>query len=73
MVIPCANDGSASHTIVVVHDINFKATRSHAMKLCRESLDLICGLCGMGDIEMALHFERPVKTKKRYARPKKNW
>jgi hypothetical protein len=68
LVIPHANDGSASHPVVVVDDIIFNATQSHAMKLCRESLHQICGKCGIDDIEMALHFERPTKMKKKYAR-----
>jgi hypothetical protein len=74
LVIPRANDGSASHAVVVVDDIIFDATQIWAIKLCKEGLDWICGECGMGDIEMALRFERPVKTKKKYARTmKRNW
>ena len=74
LVIPRANDGSASHAVVVVDDIIFDATQICAIKLCKEGLDWICGECGMGDIEMALRFERPVKTKKKYARTmKRNW
>jgi hypothetical protein len=43
MVIPRANDGSASHAVVVVDDIIFDATQSHAMKLSRDSFEWICG------------------------------
>jgi hypothetical protein len=39
MVIPRANDGSASHAVVVVDDLIFDATQSHAIKLCRESFE----------------------------------
>jgi hypothetical protein len=39
VVIPCAHEGSASHAVVVVNDIIFDATQSHAMKLCKESSD----------------------------------
>jgi hypothetical protein len=74
LVIPRANDGSASHAVFVVDDIIFDATQSHAMKLCKESFDWICGKGGIGDIERALRFEMPHQTKKRYARAMtKNW
>jgi len=74
VIIPRGNDGSASHAVVVVDDIIFDATQSYALKLSRESLDWICGACGMGDIATALRFERPVKTKERYTRTiQKNW
>jgi hypothetical protein len=43
MVIRRANDGSASHAVVVVDDIILDATQSHAMKLSRESFEWICG------------------------------
>jgi hypothetical protein len=74
VVIPHANDGSASHAVVVVDDIIFDATQSHAMKLCKGSFDWICGKGGIGAIERALRFEMPHQTKKRYARTMtKNW
>jgi hypothetical protein len=58
----------------VVDDIIFDATQSHAMKLCRENLEWICGKHGMGEIKRALRFEKPDKTEKRYARTMvKNW
>jgi hypothetical protein len=69
LVIPCGNDGSVSHNVVVMDDIIFSnATQSNAMKLCRESLDWIYGKCSIGGIKMAVYFERPVKMKKKYAR-----
>jgi hypothetical protein len=43
MVIPRANDGSAGHAVVVVDDIIFDATLSHAMESCRESFEWISG------------------------------
>jgi hypothetical protein len=46
----------------------------HAMKLCRESFEWICGKHGVGGIEMALRFDKPDKTEKRYTRTMlKNW
>jgi hypothetical protein len=74
MVIPRTNDGSAGHAVAVVDDIIFDATQSHAMKLSRKSFEWICGKHGVGGIERALRFEKPYKTKKRYARTMaKNW
>jgi hypothetical protein len=68
VIITRANDGSASDAVVEVDDIIFDATRSHAMQLCKESFDWICGKGGIGDIERAPRFERPHQTKKRDAR-----
>jgi hypothetical protein len=48
MVIQRTNDGSASHAVVVVDDIIFDATQSHAMKLCQETFEWICGKNGVG-------------------------
>jgi len=74
MVIPRSNDGAASHAIAVVDDIIFDATQSHALKLNRGSLDWICGKLGIGEIDMALRFQAPFKTKQRYTRSmNKNW
>jgi hypothetical protein len=74
MVILRANDGSASHALVVVDALIFDATQSHAMKLCRDSFEWICGKYGVGGIERALRFEKPDKTERRYARTMaKNW
>jgi hypothetical protein len=74
LVILRANDGSASHAVVVVDDFIFDATQSHAMRLCRESFEWICWKHGVGGIERALCFEKPDKTERRYARTMaKNW
>jgi hypothetical protein len=74
MVISRGNDGSASHAVVVVDDINFDAILSHAMKLCRESFEWIRGKDGVGGIERALRFDEPDKTEKIYTRTMlKNW
>ncbi len=74
MVIPRANDGSASHAVVVVDDIIFDATQSYALKLCQESFEWICGKDGVGGIERAVRFKKPEKTEKRYGRTmRKNW
>jgi hypothetical protein len=48
MVIQRTNDGSASHAVVVVDDIIFDATQSHALKLCQETFEWICGKNGVG-------------------------
>jgi hypothetical protein len=61
MVIPRANDGSASHAVVVVDDIIFDATQSYALKLCQESFEWICGKDGVGGIERAVRFKKPWK------------
>jgi len=74
VVIPRGNDGSSSHAFVVVDDLIFDATQLCAMKLCRQSLDWICGKNGIGSIELAIRFLQPSNTKKRYARTvKKHW
>jgi hypothetical protein len=54
ITIPRANDGSASHAVVVVDGIIFDATQSHAMQLCQKSFEWICGKNGVGGIERAL-------------------
>jgi hypothetical protein len=64
MVIPRANDRSASHAVVVVDDIIFDATQSHAMELSRESFEWICGKHGVEGIERALHFEKPTRQRR---------
>jgi hypothetical protein len=68
VVIPRVNDGSASHAVVVVDNIIFDATQSHAMKVCKGSFNWIYAKGGIGAIERALRFEMPHQTKKRYAR-----
>jgi hypothetical protein len=74
MIIPRANDGLASHTVIVVDDIIFDATQCHGINLCRESFEWICGKNGVGGIERALPFKKPDKIEKRYARTMaKNW
>jgi hypothetical protein len=44
------------------------------MKLCRESLDWICGENGMASINIALHFNQSIGTKELLQHKQKtNW
>jgi pyrimidine operon attenuation protein/uracil phosphoribosyltransferase len=74
VVIPHGNDGSNNHAIVVVDDIIFDTTQVYALRLCRESLDWICGEKGMASIDIAIRFNRGHRTKRKLEREKqKNW
>ena len=65
VVVPYGKDGSNNHTIVVINDLIFDSTQAFAMKLCRESLDWICGDMGFDVIDVALRFNRSHGTKKK--------
>ena len=52
LVIPSGNDGSTGHAVCVVDDLIFDSTQENVLKLCRESLDWICGKKGCKDIYM---------------------
>jgi hypothetical protein len=68
------NDGSNNHAFVVVDDLIFDCTQTHAMKLCRESLDWICGENGIASINIALRFNQSFGTKERLPHKEKtNW
>jgi hypothetical protein len=54
VVIPFGRDGSKSHSFV---DLIFDSTQPSALKLCRGSLDWICGNDGMGLIDVAMRFK----------------
>ena len=57
IVVPYGNDGSTNHAfVIVIDDIIFDSTQVVAMKLCRESLDWICGPSGMAKIAVAIRF-----------------
>ena len=61
LVIPFRNDGSTGHAICVVDDLIFDSTQENALKLCRESLDWICGKHGCKDIYYAIRFHQPTE------------
>ncbi|WP_288992857.1 hypothetical protein, partial [uncultured Marinobacter sp.] len=58
-------DGANNHSFVVVDDLIFDSTQSCALKLCRESLDWICGEGGIASIDVALRFNRGYRTKEK--------
>ena len=66
LVIPYGNDGSNNHAIVVIDDLIFDSTQPYAMKLCRESLDWICGEGGVASINIAMRFNRNFGTKVKF-------
>ena len=74
LVIPYGKDGSNNHSFVVVDDLIFDSTQTHALKLCQKSFDWICGDDGMGSINVALRFNASYGTKERLQHEqKKNW
>jgi hypothetical protein len=75
VVIPFKRDGSNNHFFVVVDDLIFDSTQACAMKLCRGSLDWICGNKGMGSIDVAMRFNAGhAGTKKKLShKDMKNW
>ena len=74
LVIPYGKDGSNNHSFVVVDNLIFDSTQAYAMKLCRESLDWICGNDGIASIKVALHFNMSHGTKAKLQHQEKtNW
>jgi hypothetical protein len=74
VIIPYGKDGLNNHAFVVVDYLIFGSTQTHAMKLCRESLDWICGENGMASINIALRFNQSFGTKERLQHKEKtNW
>ena len=75
VVIPHGNDGSNNHAVVVIEDRIFDSTQAYALKLCRESLDWICGEKGMAkNIDIAMRFNDSHGTKKKLEhKGLKNW
>ena len=63
LVIPYGKDGSNNHAIVIVDDLIFDSTQLYPLKLCRESLDWICGVEGMAYIDVAIRFNRSSQKK----------
>ena len=62
LVIPSGNDGSTGHAVCVVDDLIFDSTQENALKLCRESLDWICGRYGCKELYVAIRFHQPSKS-----------
>jgi hypothetical protein len=74
VVVPYGKDRSNNHSFVVVDDLIFDSTQTHAMKLCHESLDWICRDDGMESINVALRFNESLGTKgKLQHKEKTNW
>ena len=61
LVVPIRNDGSTGHAISVVDDLIFDSTQENALKLCRESLDWVCGKYGCKELYIAIRFHQPSK------------
>ena len=43
VVVPQGRDGSVNHAVCIVDDLVFDSTQPKALKLCRETLDWVCG------------------------------
>jgi hypothetical protein len=59
------NDGSIDHAVCVVDDLIFDARLPKNLKLCSESLDMICGPKGMLQLGVVFRFCLPYGTHKR--------
>jgi hypothetical protein len=74
LVIPAGKDGSVNHAVVVVDDLVFDSTQSHALKLKQETFEWICGEPGFERVYLAYHFFEPMnKTTKHERNFNKNW
>jgi hypothetical protein len=56
LIRPVGKDGSSDHAVCVVDDLIFDARLAYALKLCEESLDLVCGSKGMAELGIVLRF-----------------
>jgi hypothetical protein len=65
LIRPVGNDGSIDHAVCVVDDLIFDARLPNTLKLCAESLDMICGPKGMLHLCVVLRFCLPHGTHKR--------
>ena len=65
LVVPIGADGSISHAITVVDDLIFDSTQKHAFKLCKQSIDWICGEGGCVKLGLTVRFME--SKDKRYA------
>ena len=75
LVHPIGNDGSCDHAICVVDDLIFDARLDVALKLCKESLDWVCGKQGMDSLGEVFCFRKPfgVKPVRVERQMKTNW
>jgi hypothetical protein len=67
-------DGANNHSFVVVHDLIFDSTQSHALKLCRQSVNCIWGEGGMASINVALRLKTGHSTKEKLShQERRSW
>jgi hypothetical protein len=78
LVQPKGTDGSVDHAVCVVDDIIFDSTLTYALKLRKESFDVVCGPSGMAELGRAIRFCLPYGVK--HTKPerekrgmKRNW
>ena len=72
-VIPKPVDYDVGHAIAVVDDLIFDSTQDYALKLCKASLDWICGEGGCDSIYLAMHFRKSYETSLLKREIKYNW
>ena len=76
VVQPIGNDNSSDHCVCVVDDLIFDARFDYALKLCKESFDMICGYCGAKELGCVFRFMSPYKIKAhkvKHREMKTNW
>ena len=76
VVQPIGNDSSSDHCVCVVDDLIFDARFDYALKLCKESFDMICGECGAKELGCVFRFMSPYKIKAhkvKHREMKTNW
>jgi hypothetical protein len=56
LIRPVGKDRSSDHYVCVVDDLIFDSRLVYALKLCEESLDLVCGSKGMVELGIAFRF-----------------
>jgi hypothetical protein len=56
LIRPVGKDGSSDHAVCVVDDLIFDSRLAYALKLCEESLDLVCGSKGMAELGIVFRF-----------------
>jgi hypothetical protein len=56
LIRPVGKDGSSDHVVCVVNDLIFDLRLAYALKLCEESLDLVCGWKGMAELGIIFRF-----------------
>jgi hypothetical protein len=75
LISPIGRDGSSDHAVCVVDDLIFDARLPRALKLCKESFDLVCGAKGMSELGLVMRFCLPHgKNKRKVGRQmERNW